>query len=66
MVALVFVVAALAAVSLGLLMLYRWASKFDTAEQDEIVSGTPDREDPDGFSRLGLVGAASSGSSSRN
>jgi hypothetical protein len=64
MVALMFVVAALAAVSLGLGLLYRWARKFDEADGDETrASGT---EDPGGFAHLGIAEAAHSGASSRS
>ena len=66
MVALVFVVAVLAAVSLGLTMLYRWARKFEIEDIDGKRANARGPEDPDGFAHLGLTGAAPTASASRS
>jgi hypothetical protein len=62
MVALLFVVAVLAAISLGLVLLYRWTCQFEAVDQDDTTPDAAGSDDAGGFAHLGIAAAAHSGS----
>jgi hypothetical protein len=64
MVALVFIVAALAATSLGLALLYRWARKLQIEDVEAKHRQAADHEDAGGFAHIGILDAASTASAS--